>query len=254
MKTPFWTIVIFALGFNLLAVKAVEAAAGKVLSLKGSATAKSAAGKRSLKSNGDVFKGDTIKTGFSSHVQILFADKTKLVIGPRSKISIKEFIIKPNGKSASAFAIKAARGTFRFLSGNSDKSVYKISTKTATIGIRGTGFDFAHRGRTSVLLYSGSVKVCLGTRCALLKNKCDLAVEQNGQIYKSHSSQLPPGAFKLTFPYIRRENNLTKSYRLKSAACDSGAGGGAKGGNGGGGNRGRGGGGSDTGSDNGSTD
>ena len=75
-----------------------------------------------------------------------------------------------------------------------------------------------------------------------------MAVEQGGQIYKSHASQLPPGAFKLTFPYIRRENNLSKSYRLKAADCDvdGGSGPGLKGGSrsgfGGGGGNGTGGG------------
>lgn len=213
-------------------------AAGKIVNSKGSASAQGISGKRTLRIGSSIFKGDTIKTGYTGRVDVLFLDKTKLVIGPRSNIAINEFASISKGNVTTALAIKAARGTFRFLSGNSPKSAYKISTKTATIGIRGTGFDFSYRGRTSVVLYSGSVKVCSGSSCALLTNKCDLAVEQNGRMFKSHSSQLPPGAFKLTFPYIRSENNLSKAYRLKSADCDSGASGGGHkngGGNSGGG-------------------
>jgi len=196
--------------------------AGTVLVIKGQATAIGRTGNRSLKKASAIYAGDIIKTGFLGNVQLLFADNTKLAIGPRSKITIDDFVLNTNDSQATAsiFAIKAARGTFRFLTGNSDKAAYKISTKTATIGIRGTGFDFAYRGRTSVVLYKGAVEVCLGTSCAQLINKCEMAVEQGGQIYKSHASQLPPGAFKLTFPYIRRENNLSKSYRLKAADCD----------------------------------
>ena len=224
--------------------------AGTVLSIKGQATAIGKSGKRALKKASAIYAGDIIKTGFLGNVQLLFADNTKLAIGPRSKITIDDFVLNTNDSQATAsvFAIKAARGTFRFLTGNSDKSAYKISTKTATIGIRGTGFDFAYRGRTSVVLYKGAVEVCLGSSCAQLINKCEMAVEQGGQIYKSHASQLPPGAFKLTFPYIRRENNLSKSYRLKAADCDvdGGSGPGLKGGSrsgfGGGGGNGTGGG------------
>lgn len=199
---------------------------GMVLAIKGQATAIGASGKRKLSKDGAIFTGDIIKTSFSAHVQIVFADKTKLAIGPRSKITVNDFILNNEGtqSTASLFAIKAARGTFRFITGNSDKAAYKISTKTATIGIRGTGFDFAYRGRTSVVLYKGAVEVCIGNSCAQLNNKCEMAVEQSGQVYKSHASQLPPAAFKLTFPYIRRENNLSKSYRLTSADCDSGEG------------------------------
>ncbi len=210
---------------------------GVVLTIKGQATAIGATAKRALKKAGPIFTGDVIKTGFSTHVQILFADQTKLAIGPRSKITVKDFVQsnEANQSTASVFAIKAARGTFRFITGNSGKAAYKISTKTATIGIRGTAFDFAYRGRTSVVLYKGSVEVCIGNSCAQLQNKCEMAVEQSGQMYKSHASQLPPAAFKLTFPYIRRENNLSKSYRLTSADCDSGEGSGPSinGGNGG---------------------
>ena len=214
--------------------------AGIVFAIKGTATAIGPLGKRALRKQSAIFSGDIVKTGFSANVQLLFADQTKLVVGPRSKVTIDDFVLNTNDTQATAslFAIKAARGTFRFLSGNSKKSAYKISTKTATIGIRGTGFDFAYRGRTSVVLYKGAVEVCIGASCARLVNKCEMAVEQGGVMYKSSASQLPPGAFKLTFPYIRRENNLSKSYHLKAATCDSGAGSGPglKGGNVGGNN------------------
>ncbi len=223
---------------------------GMVLMIKGQATANGVSAKRVLKKESPIFTGDIIKTGFSAHVQILFADQTKLAIGPRSKITVNDFVQNNNANqpTVSAFAIKAARGTFRFITGNSDKAAYKISTKTATIGIRGTAFDFAHRGRTSVVLYKGSVEVCIGSSCAQLQNKCEMAVEQSGQMYKSHASQLPPAAFKLTFPYIRSENNLSKAYRLTSADCDSGEGSGTgiKGGNSGAGGGGGFGGGSGT--------
>ena len=205
--------------------------AGIVTKANGSSTASGKQGNRRLRTRSNIFQGDRIKTGFSGLVHIQFTDKTKLVIGPRSTLTINQFVLAGNG-TANSFAIKAVRGTFRFLSGKSRKSVYKISTQNATIGIRGTGFDFAYFGRTSVVLYTGSVIVCKGASCVTLRRKCEMAVEKGRRMQKSSTNQLVPGAFKLIHPYIRRENNLQPAYRLQASSCDSGVGTGVKGGNG----------------------
>lgn len=242
------------LSFLLTLPAVAKQPVGKAIKVNGSATSTGSQGKRTLSTGSPVFQGDTIKTGYSGRVQMLFADRTKLVVGPRSKVKIDSFIFK-NNNTASAFAIKAARGTFRFISGKSKKSVYKISVRTATIGIRGTSFDFANRGKTSVVLYSGSVLVCKGNSCNRLTNKCDLARETSRGIQKSTTEQLVPNAYRLTFPFIRRESTLLPGFRVGAGACDSGVGGGATGGgngnngNSGGNNGGTGGNGTGSGSD-----
>ena len=205
--------------------------AGKAVKVSGSASTSGPRGKMRLSTGNAVFAGDTIKTGFSSRVQLLFSDQTRLVVGPRSKIRLDSYVLGRKN-SASSFAIKAARGTFRFLSGKSKKSIYKISTSTATIGIRGTSFDFADRGQVSVVLYSGSVQVCTSRSCTTLVNKCDLAQESRGRITKSTTAQLVPNAYNLTFPFIRRESLLLPGFRVGAGACDAQAGQGPSGGNG----------------------
>ncbi len=114
---------------------------GKIEKASGSARASGPAGTRSVKTGSDVFLGDTIKTAGSVELQIRFLDQTKLVIGPSSTLKVDQFVLKGNN-TASKFAIRAARGTFRFITGKSKKSAYKIFSRSATIGIRGTGFDF----------------------------------------------------------------------------------------------------------------
>lgn len=222
MQQKFLTVLFsaFLAHFAFLAPLHAASAVGNVIKAQGSAIATGTQGKRKIGKGSSVFQSDTIRTGFSDAVHILFRDKTKLTVGPRSQIRISSFVPASKGR-VSKFAIRAARGTFRFITGHSRKSAYSISTKTATIGIRGTGFDFAIKNSTSVLLYVGSVKVCSGSKCTILRNKCDLSVQTNGGMRKTSSANLPPNAFRLTFPYVSRENRLPKSFRLGTADCES---------------------------------
>lgn len=92
-------------------------------------------GKRTLVSQGPVFAGDHIVTGPRGNAQIKFRDNTKLVVGPNSMMVIDAFIFE--GDKARKININAVRGAFRFITGNSPKDAYTITTPTATIGVRG---------------------------------------------------------------------------------------------------------------------
>ncbi len=223
-KVKFFLASLFLTGIMaltmVLSVPAIaQTHAGKAVAVSGSATSSGQQGKRTLSTGSSVFQGDTISTGFTGRVQLLFSDNAKLVVGPRSKVKIDDYVLGRD-KKLSSFAIQAARGTFRFISGNSKKSAYKISIKTATIGIRGTSFDFANNGRTKVVLYTGSVQVCIGGSCQTLRNKCDLAQQAGARVTKATTRQLVPNAYNVTFPYIRAESRLLPAFRVNAAACD----------------------------------
>src|SRR5690606_42119301 len=83
--------------------------------------------------------GDRVVTGPSGQVQILFSDRTELVVGPRSALLIEDYLLRNDG-SAGKFAINALSGTFRFVTGGAPKDSYVIKTPTGTIGVRGTAF------------------------------------------------------------------------------------------------------------------
>ena len=72
--------------------------------------------------------------------QIRFVDDTRLVVGPNSRLVIDEFVFNPD-QTAQQVTIRMAKGTFRFLSGNSPSKAYSIRTPTMTIGVRGTVLD-----------------------------------------------------------------------------------------------------------------
>lgn len=93
-------------------------------------------GRRVLLNQSPVYSGDRITTDSVGNTQIKFRDETKLVVGPNSTLVIDAFVFNADD-SARKVSINALKGAFRFISGKSPKDVYKITTPTATIGIRG---------------------------------------------------------------------------------------------------------------------
>ncbi len=83
-----------------------------------------------------IYSGDRIVTDNIGNAQIKFRDDTKLVVGPNSALVIDAFVFDKND-TARRVSISAIKGAFRFISGKSPKDVYRITTPTATIGIRG---------------------------------------------------------------------------------------------------------------------
>jgi len=89
-----------------------------------------------------IFQNDTIRTGVSSSVGIIFIDNTILSLGPYSEIVIDQYVFAPE-KGMFSMIARIVRGTASYLSGiighQSPESV-KFRTPEATIGIRGTHF------------------------------------------------------------------------------------------------------------------
>ncbi len=83
-------------------------------------------------------------------------------------------------------AVKLTSGAFRFVTGNSEKAAYKITTPLATIGVRGTILDIlSQRGKTIIKLQEGAATVCtISVQCIQLTQPGDTAVitSSNGKI------------------------------------------------------------------------
>jgi hypothetical protein len=148
---------------SLAALALVLVAGGAALAQSGTAMGvdpdAEAQGKqtRTLVVGADIFIGDRVVTGPSGQVQILFSDRTELVVGPRSALLIEDYLLRNDG-SAGKFAINALSGTFRFVTGGAPKNSYVITTPTGTIGVRGTAFELYIAGLWSyVLVQHGSV-------------------------------------------------------------------------------------------------
>ncbi len=185
----------------------------KVVALSGSPKA----GDRTLSEGSAIFEHDKISVG-SGNVQILFVDGTKLVIGPGSSLVVEKFLMRGSG-TAEKVSINALRGTFRFITGKSAKKAYDIKTANATIGIRGTGFDFWVKGDTGVAVHDGSVRLCNLTKsCVSLNAGCDLGIAQNNNSHELFENKKANGLTR-KLPYAVDQRPLDKHFWLNIGAC-----------------------------------
>lgn len=135
---------------------------GQVAVVQGKATSRSADGTTTLlHSTSPIYLKDTIETNTGSRLQIVFADKTILTLGPNSLIVIDQYIYTPQ-KRTSELLFTTSRGVFRMISGNISRFFpdrVKIKTPAATIGIRGCFLAWSAKEDTSLtLLFLGGLQ------------------------------------------------------------------------------------------------
>lgn len=133
---------------------------GKVLMTTGSVSAKASGGERALQRKSDVFVGDTVVTGKDSQVQLRMNDGALIALGAGSEFEVKSYRYNEAGKKDEV-ALALIKGGLRTITGQVDKSGYKMTTPAATLGIRGTIFEVhvAADGTTTVILRDGGVDV-----------------------------------------------------------------------------------------------
>jgi hypothetical protein len=124
---------------------------------------------RTLVVGADIFIGDRIVTGAAGQVQILFADNTKLVVGPRSALLIEDYLIREDG-SAGRMVLDALGGSYRFITGRAPKDRYQINTPGGTISVRGSAFQLWVGNAVYMLVEHGVI--CSGDECA--DNICEV--------------------------------------------------------------------------------
>lgn len=201
---------------------AFAAASGLAKGVDPDASAKTGAETRTLVVGADIFMGDVVKTGPSGLVQIKFSDNTELVVGPRSSLTIEDYLLREDG-SAGKLVVNTLAGTYRFVTGNAPKDRYLIKTPTGTIGVRGTAFDWVNAGEGSaVLLYHGAVQVCTtGGTCVLLENVCDLAEYNDTEAQLlGHFDNVTGDArnlFRSLFRYAVSQSPLLREFRINGA-------------------------------------
>ena len=131
------------------------------------------------KLNDELEKLDIIKTDKNSKAKITFNDNTIVTIGKESIVNVEDYVLEDKNVKFEASVIK---GAFHAISGkigkiNPDK--FRLKTKSASIGIRGTEF-----------LGDINQVACLKGKILVFSNGEERAVEA-GNIVKTSLNQVP---------------------------------------------------------------
>ena len=145
----------------------------------------------------NMLRDETVRTGVDSAARFVMADSTNLSLGPSATLKLDRTVFNDE-RSYRDVAIRMTTGAFRFVTGNSDKSAYKITTPLATIGVRGTTLDIlSQRGRSVVVLQDGAASVCTRSgQCVQLTQPGETAViTSTGGNVRITKSNTPPWTF-----------------------------------------------------------
>jgi hypothetical protein len=144
-----------------------------------------------------LLRDEIVRTGLDSAARLVMADSTNLSLGPGATIKLDRTVYNDE-HSYREIAIRLTAGAFRFVTGHSAKTAYRISTSLATIGVRGTTLDIQSRRLwTMVVLQDGASRVCtLGGQCIELTLPGETAIiTSTGGKVTIQKTNTPPWTF-----------------------------------------------------------
>lgn len=221
MAVPFLVALLFIVSLVFPAAPAIAQQVGSVVRVVQGATLERSGQAVSLRVGQSVESGDVISTDRRGQVQLLFNDDTRIAVGPNSSMAVDDIRFKQNGK-ARKFAVSAVAGGFRFLSGTSARSAYAISTPTATMGIRGTAFDFVVRNTdgTDLVIFSGLVSMCGGGGCYQVTGGCDaVRLDARGNFARIEQKKYKRDLIHDGFYFVTEQQRLRPDFRTKVRSC-----------------------------------
>src|SRR5689334_11575681 len=204
---------------------------GEAVVIKNQVTAAEAQkDKRRLAKGDAVREQELLEAQAVSHGEFRLADDTKLALGPNARLVLDKFVYDPD-KTSKQVLINFAVGSFRFISSSKDPTGYELKTPTASLGIRGTVFDFyvAKQSRMVVLMHKGAVEVC-SAGCKLHNKLGGLAyVTTAGKVVlrRYWDPKLLPGvSIKEAFPFLGQKlaiDNVIRNASLMAPAINAAA-------------------------------
>jgi hypothetical protein len=121
-------------------------ASAKVVSTQGelSALDGSTGARRVLAQGASIYPGETLETRADSKAVIAFRDESRMSLGASTRFRVDSFVFDEQNPQEGRFLVSLFKGSLRALTGligKSNNRNVRLTTPTATIGIRGTGLD-----------------------------------------------------------------------------------------------------------------
>ena len=122
-----------------------------------------------LTKGGDIDSGQAIVTGPNGRAQVKFTDGGMISLQPNTEFKIANYVDQSDPKQ-DRFLVDLLRGSMRAITGligKRNRDNYKLTTTTATIGIRGSGFKVAYNpdGTLSITSELDKIEVCNQSGC-----------------------------------------------------------------------------------------
>jgi hypothetical protein len=173
----FWVAALFCVaGFQSNPANA-QSRVGEAVLIKNEVVRVGGVTPRQINVGDALLRDETVRTGSDSAARMVMADSSNLSLGPDATIKLDRTVFNDEHHYRN-IAIRLVSGAFRFVTGYSDKTAYKIVTPVAAIGLRGTILDIlSQRGKTTVVLQEGMGIVCtFSGQCITLTQPGDTVV------------------------------------------------------------------------------
>ena len=172
-----------------------------------------------------VHRDERIRTSASGLGEFVFRDGTKFAVGWNSSVVIDKFVFD-DSRAAKDLTVKLTKGSFRWISGKSKSSAYKIVTPSGTVGIRGTALDVyvGPDGTTAVVLLSGAARFCGRNGCRNLVRSCDVVVATPrrgiADPVKVDRTVLDRLGTQRALPFLSGDQSLSGGFRRAGGGCN----------------------------------
>ncbi|MCK6391849.1 MAG: FecR family protein [Azonexus sp.] len=178
MKTFSWASAVLVMALcsqgGMNAYAAQEAAT--LLHASGSVTLVSAEGKtRPAAKGAALMSGETVTTGQGGLAQLRFSDGGMVSLQENSNYRIDQYAYtgSENGEERGFFSlVKGGMRTITGSIGHRNKENYRVTTRVAVIGIRGTEYTLRYLDDDALVITTqeGAVQVCVGENCVVLSS------------------------------------------------------------------------------------
>ena len=156
-----------------------------ITALKGNVEIKSEAVSINATLGASLNEKDSVITADKSKAQIIFNDETIVTVGKNSNFSISKYIFDDVNEPVAEFSM--IKGAMKAITGRIGKIApqkFKVKTKTATIGIRGTNFTVISMedGTTRAYCTYGAISATINSKVYSIKQGFYFALALDGNI------------------------------------------------------------------------
>ena len=191
------------------------ASIGKVYAIKGKGSFLRSSGTIPITLGATIENEDLIRTSKNTQIQIIFSDRTIITLGDLTEFKIGNYLYDTKENSQVNFTLK--KGNLKSITGAIGKLAperFKVNTKTASIGVKGTTFVLkVAKNTTTLATLSGETTF---TNHATNRQH---VVKENKQLFLSHKNK-KIRVIALVEKDIHLSQKATKG-RLKKDASNS---------------------------------